>query len=104
MIYSCTAFFYLNEEEQTCHVEIPQIGIDFELVPDVWGNEWIVEEARRQYEDALFALSLAEDEIEIAGLADATSAYDFREEFTADLDELKGRRKVIWEMKFDDQS
>lgn len=104
MIYSCTAFFYLNDQEQTCHVEIPEIGIDFELIPDKWDKGWMIDEARRQYEDALFALSLGDGGIEIAGLADASSAYDFREEFTADLDELKARRKVIWEMKFNDQS
>ena len=104
MIYSCMAFFYLNDQTQTCHVEIPEIGIDYEIVPEKWDKKVIISEAKRIYEDALFALSLGDGGIEIAGLADATSAYDFREEFTADLEELKARRKVVWEMKFDDQS
>lgn len=103
MIYTCTAFFYMNEEEKYCYVEIPQLGIDYEVRPEEFTQENIIKTAYKGYEDMLFALSLEKDEIEIAGLADASSAYDFREEFTADLDEVKKSRKVIWRMKYDDQ-
>lgn len=104
MKYTCTAFFYVDDDNKSCHVEIPEILIDFDVITETGERVDMIAEAQRQYEDVLFALSLSEGGIEIAGLADATSAYDFREELTADLDELKAHRTVIWEMKFNDKS
>lgn len=103
MKYTCTAFFYVDEDDRCCHVEIPELLIDFDVFTETGERADMIAEAQRQYNDAIYAMSLSEEGIEIAGLADATTAYDFREDLTADLDELKKHRTVIWEMKFDDK-
>ena len=102
--YKYTAFFYPDDEEQECKVEIPALEIEYYVHPEQWTRGAVIKSAAKELSNTLYLYELDGIEIPANKTQGAPIGYEYTEELEADTAETASYSHIEWQVNFDDES